>query len=272
MNQIECFKVQASVWCCRLRVGLLLGVCVVLGCNKSSQIASTPPESQKLVVYVAASTKGPMEALTLQFKSRTQTRVEITPGPSSGLAKQIIEGAPADLFLSADQASADILDKEKLVSERVNLLTNRLVIVVPASKQVTMTSVADLAKAEFGKIALAESKVPAGEYARQALSSASVLEVVQKKAVGGIDVKATLQLVAQGEVDAGIVYLTDSIGNSKISVALEIPAEMHQPISYPLVLVNKQPVAATARAFYEFLAGPDAAKVFRDAKFGVATR
>jgi len=110
---------------------------------------------------------------------------------------------------------------------------------------------------------LGEPKVPVGEYARQALEKTGVLKELQDKIVGGIDVKATLQFVARGEAEAGIVYWTDTLGNSKVRVAYEIPLNLHQPIEYPLVLLQRAADNNSALRFYEYLGSVQAAEIFK---------
>jgi len=222
-----------------------------------------------VIVFAAASTKEAVEQAARDFQGQTDTPVEVSLGPSSGLAKQIEQGASADLFLSADQASADYLAAKQLVSERRNLLTNRLVVVVPADSDVGVRELRDLADPRIRRLALAEPKVPAGEYARQALRKAGVWDKVEGRVVGGIDVRATLQFVARGEAEAGFVYRTDALGQSKVRVAVEVEPGLHDPIRYPLVLLRREPIREAARRFYEYLGSEKAAGVFEHAGFGV---
>jgi len=221
-----------------------------------------------LKLYVAASTKEAVDAIAQQFQRETGLSVEVTPGASSKLAKQIVEGAPADLFLSADQATADYLGEKQLIAKRRNLLGNRLVVVVPADSRVEIKSLNDLAREEVKQIALALEKVPAGEYAREALRQASVWEQVEDKIVGGEDVRAALAFVEQG-ASAGIVYLTDTIGNSRVRVAFRIDPRLHRPIEYPLVLIKRDPMRPGSVKLYEYLGTESATAEFRKAKFEI---
>jgi molybdate transport system substrate-binding protein len=221
-------------------------------------------------IFVAASTKVAVEQIAADFNKETGIGVEVVPGPSSGLVKQIEQGAKAELFLSADQASADRLAEKGLIDERRNLLTNTLVVIVPADSSLEIKDLNALADASVKRLAVAEPKVPAGEYARDALTKAGILDKVQDKFVGGIDVKATLQFVARGEADAGFVYLTDAIGNSQVKVAFQVPADLHRPIEYPLVLLKQGTADAGAKRLYEYLGSEKAAKVFEGARFGLA--
>lgn len=222
---------------------------------------------ERVTLFAAASTAAAVEEIAAAFTAETGIEVVVSPGPSSGLAKQIQQGAPADVFLSADQPNADYLEEEGFVGERIKLLRNRLVVIVPADSEEAIDELADLTGAAFRRIALAEEKVPVGEYARQALDSAGVLAAVAAKSVGGVDVRAALQYVARGEVDAGFVYHTDALGSSKVRVALEVDPALHRPIEYPLVLVKRGAVRPAARRFFEYLQGEFAGDIFREAGF-----
>lgn len=235
----------------------------LVGCKA----ASTPPEDEKTVtIFVAASTREAVEKLAKDFTADTGIKVEVSPGPSSGLAKQIEQGAPADLFLSADQPMADYLAGKGLVEQRRVLLHNRLVVVVPAGGELTLKELRDLADPRLKKLALAEEKVPAGEYAREALRRAEVWDQVKDRVVGGSDVRVTLQHVENG-VEAGLVYYTDTVGNTKVKVAFEVDPKLHKPIKYPLVLIKRPRIKEAARRFHEYLGSEKAADVFRAAKF-----
>jgi molybdate transport system substrate-binding protein len=220
-------------------------------------------------VFAAASTKEVIEQTARDFQAETGASVEVSLGPSSGLAKQIEQGASVDLFLSADQASADYLAAKHLVSDRRNLLTNRLVVVVPMASDLAIRELRDLTDPRVHRLALAEAKVPAGEYARQALRKAGVWDKLESRVVGGIDVRATFQFIARGEAEAGLVYRTDALDQAKVRVQLEVDPRLHDPIRYPLVLLRREPIKQAARRFYDYLGSEKAARVFERAGFGV---
>jgi molybdate transport system substrate-binding protein len=246
---------------------LWMFACVLPGCGPPGGGPERPPEP--VTVFAAASTKEAIEQVARDFQGENGTPVEMSLGPSSGLAKQIEQGASADLFLSADQASADYLASNQLVSARRNLLTNRLVVVVPTTPDVGVRELRDLADPRIRRLALAEPKVPAGEYARQALRKAGVWDKVEDRVVGGIDVRATLQFVARGEAEAGLVYRTDALGQTRVRVAVEVEPGLHDPIRYPLVLLRREPMKEAARRFYDYLGSEKTAGVFERAGFGV---
>jgi molybdate transport system substrate-binding protein len=252
----------------RLHAATLWALAFALaGCGPQGGGSARPPEP--VTVFAAASTKEAVEQAAKDFQGETGIPVEVSVGPSSGLAKQIEQGASADLFLSADQASADYLAGKQLVGERRNLLTNRLVVVVPTDSEIRVKELRDLADPRIKRLALAEPKVPAGEYARQALKKAGVWDQVEGRVVGGIDVRATLQFVERGEAEAGLVYQTDALGQSRVRVAVEVDPKLHDPIRYPLVLLRRDPTKDGARRFYDYLASEKCAGVFERAGFGV---
>jgi molybdate transport system substrate-binding protein len=227
-------------------------------------------KADSITVFAAASTREVMEHLAADFEKETGVAVTLNFGPSSGLARQIEHGANADLFLSADESWADYLANKKLVAERRDLLTNKLVIIVPAENSPTIKTLADLTQPEIHRIALAGPAVPAGTYARKALETSGLWEQLKNRVVEGSDVRAALAYVTRGEAEAGLVYATDAAGNSKVRVALEVDPKLHDPIRYPLVLLKQDSPHASARRFYDYLTTPHAAQAFTDAGFGMA--
>jgi molybdate transport system substrate-binding protein len=234
--------------------GLLL--CLLLGCR--SQPAQT------VNVFVAASTADALGEIARDFEAETGVRVAISPAASSTLAVQIENGADADLFLSADEESADRAAKA-VGGERRDLLGNRLVVVVPADDPVSLAGLADLKGDRFKRVAVARADVPAGKYARQALQAAGVGDALKDRLIEGGDVRATLTYVVRGEADAGFVYATDAASNGTVRVAYEVPEQLHRPIRYPLLLLRRDNPAA--RRFYDYLGGDKATAVFRRAGF-----
>jgi molybdate transport system substrate-binding protein len=227
------------------------------------------PKPESIHVFAAASTREVMERLAADYQNETGVAVTLNFGPSSGLAKQIEQGAGADLFLSADESWADFLGQKGLIDQRRDLLTNKLVVIVPADSAQTIKTLVDLTKPEIHRLALAGRAVPAGTYARKALESAGVWEKLKDRIVEGSDVRAALAYITRGEADAGMVYATDAAGNSKVRIALEVNPELHDPIRYPIVLIRQEPAHPAARRFYDYLSSPHAAEVFKQAGFGV---
>jgi molybdate transport system substrate-binding protein len=239
--------------------GVLIGLFLLNGCRDRLPAP--------LAVSAAASTREVLDQLTADFRQETGIAVTLNFGPSSALAKQIEEGGPAEVFLSADENWADYLERAGLVERRRDLLGNRLVVVVPAGSALKLGGLQELAARSIRLIALAGAGVPAGEYARQALKKAAVWESIKKRVISGNDVRGTLAFVERGEVDAGVVYRTDAAVSQRVTIALEIPEMLHPPIRYPLVLVRHKVRRPESRRFYDFLGSERAATVFRRAGF-----
>jgi molybdate transport system substrate-binding protein len=252
---------------------------IVISCSKPA-----PPAAQKdqratsaaqpatgiepLIFSAAASTKEVMETLSEKFKAERGTEVKINLGPSSGLATQILKGAPADLFLSANQEWADAIKSASLADSTCRLLTNKLVMIVTKGNPRAVHEPKDLLSAKVKKVSLAGEKVPAGKYAEQALSKLGLLQplVDDAKLVRGQDVRSALTYVERGEAEAGIVYATDvSVAPQVESVFTFDPAQ-HDEIVYVLVLLKRGAQNPAARQFYEFLQSSTADQTY--VKFG----
>jgi molybdate transport system substrate-binding protein len=226
-------------------------------------------KTEPLKVFAAASTQEAVQEAARGFESATGTAVACSFGASSTLARQIAEGAGADLFLSADERWADYLADRGLVDQRRDLLGNRLVVIAPADSNVGLHTLADLDLPAVRHLAMALDPVPAGRYAREALKKAGVWDRVEKKVREGGDVRAALTFVVRGEADAGLVYATDAATTDKVRVAFAVPQDLHPPIRYPLVLVRRSGAHPAARKLYDYLGGEAAAAVFRRAGFTV---
>ncbi len=225
-----------------------------------------------LRVLAAASTREPMEEVCRLFETANGTRVECAFAASSTLARQIEQGAGADLFVSADERWADYLSEHGLVEARRDWLGNRLVVVAPADSRLQLHTLADLDRPEVRRLALALDSVPAGHYARQALRKAGIWGRVESRVREAGDVRAALTYVSTGEVDAGFVYATDAAADSKVRLLLRVPEDLHTPIRYPLVLLRRAGVHPEARRLYDFLASDAAADVFRRAGFTILSK
>jgi molybdate transport system substrate-binding protein len=232
-------------------------------------LAGCSSKQQGVRIFAAVSTRESLEAIAHDFESRTGTPVSCSFAGSSTLARQIEQGADAELFLSADDRWADYLADKGLVVQRRDLLSNRLVVVTPTARPLRLQRLDDLAGAEVTHLALALDPVPAGHYAREALQKAGCWPQLEKRVRECGDVRATLALVTRDEVQAGIVYATDALTSDKVRVALEVPEDLHSPIRYPLVLLRRGEGLAAARALYDFLDGATARDHFRKAGFRI---
>jgi molybdate transport system substrate-binding protein len=225
--------------------------------------------AQAPTVFAAASLKNALD----EVAALQPARPRISYGASSALARQIENGAPADVFISADLDWMDYLEKKGLVAPgtRRNLLGNRLVLIAPASRPVRLQPAPGfpILKA-LGKerIALANpDSVPAGKYARAALEKLGVWGEVAGRVAATDNVRAALALVARGETPLGIVYQTDANAEPRVMVAGAFPPGSHPSIVYPVAQIKG--AKAPARALLDFLGGSQARTIFEKHGFTV---
>jgi molybdate transport system substrate-binding protein len=223
----------------------------------------------ELQVFAAASLTDALQELAAAYQKSSGEAVSLNFGASSTLARQIQEGAPADLFLSADEEKMDGLEKRSLLlaGTRRSLLSNALVVVVPADSKLKITTPADLASSKVRVLALAEPQsVPAGIYAKRYLKAQKLWDKVIDRAVPTENVRAALAAVEAGNADAGIVYKTDAGISKKVKIAYEVPQAEGPKISYPFAVLKASRRADAARRFLAFLESPPALAVFQ--KYG----
>lgn len=216
-------------------------------------------------VFAAASLTEAMKEIAVLFEAASGDKVVFNFGASSTLARQIQEGAPADLFVSADQEKMDVLQRAKLIVDdtRVTLLSNTLVIVVSREGGIVIRSPRDLASRHVASLALAEPQsVPAGIYAKWYLQKIGIWKRVQPKVIPTDNVRSALSAVASGNADAAMVYKTDALISSKVRIVFEVPLKEGPPISYPFAVLREGENPAGARRFLVYLASEAALKVF----------
>jgi molybdate transport system substrate-binding protein len=227
--------------------------------------------ADNLTVFAAASLKNALDGIVKTHTTGSGDKVTVSYAASSALAKQIEQGAPADIFISADLEWMDYLEKRSLIrpSSRVNLVRNRLVLVAPAdSKAGLRIGPAFPLAATLGKERLAMADpdaVPAGRYGKAALEKLGVWKDVQSRVAAAGDVRAALLLVARGEAPLGIVYSTDAAVEPKVRVVDVFPENTHPPIVYPAALVA-QGKSGSAANFLRTLREPAARAIFE--KYG----
>ncbi len=226
------------------RVAGLLAAFVIL-CGAAAAPAAA--EDRTLTVFAAASMKNALDDLDTAFTARTGIKVNASYAASSQLAKQIEQGAPADIFVSADAEWMDYAAAKKTIDEstRVNLLGNSIVLIAPKDStigDVTIGQGFDLARlAGNGRIATGDVKaVPVGKYAEAALQKLGAWQAAEPKFAMAESVRTALTLVARGEAALGIVYSTDARVEPGVKIVGTFPTDSHPPIVYP--------VAATATA------------------------
>jgi molybdate transport system substrate-binding protein len=246
---------------------------LVLFCGARIELACAAEAPADLVVFAAASLTDSLEEIGAAYEKRTGQRVVFNFGASNLLARQIREGAPADLFLSADEARMDELEREGLLlpGTRKSVLSNSLVVVVPQNSTLVIAAPADLARPGLERLVLAEpSSVPAGIYAREWLQSKGLWSSLSDRIVPTENVRAALAAIEAGNADAGIVYETDAAISRKVKVAFEVPAAEGPAISYPFAVLRRSTSPDAARRLLDYLVAKEALDVFR--RFGFPTR
>lgn len=248
-------------------VGLLAWV--LAGCSSPAavQSAQSAPKTE-LIVSAAASLQDSLNTLKDKYeKHHPDIKLIFNYASSGTLQKQIEQGAPADIFISAGMKQMKALTDASLVEKDSVLLQNKLVVVVPQeqatssyNKSITLN---DLAGPTFLKLAVGEpATVPAGQYSKEALTKAGLWDKLEPKMVFAKDVRQVLNYVETGNADAGLVYLTDAKSSDKTAVAIEVPDELHAPILYPEAIVKATKHSKEAGEFLDFLRTDEAMGVF----------
>jgi len=227
----------------------------------------------ELTVFAAASLTASLKQIGADYEKETGQKVVFNFEASSVLARQIENGAPADIFFSADEAQMNALAKRGLIdpATREDRLGNTLVVVVPVDSDLKIDSASDLARAGVAKLALGDPKaVPAGVYTKEWLQRFHVWDAIEPKVVPTENVRGALAAVASGNVDAGVVYRTDAAISKSVRVAYEVPAADGPDIRYPMAMVKASEQPEAAKNFLKHLNSGRAAKVFK--KFGFLVR
>jgi molybdate transport system substrate-binding protein len=215
-------------------------------------------------VYAAASLTDVMNEIGSAYEKESGDKILFNFGASSLLARQIIERAPADMFISADEAKMDELAKAGLIATetRRDLLSNLLVIVVPYDSKLVIASTEELVT-KSQKIAVADPRaVPAGIYTKEYLTRLDLWQKLEPKIVPTENVRAALAAVESGNVDAGFVYKTDANISSKVRVAFIVAVEQGPPIRYPIALIKETKDKSAAAKFLGYLQSANARNTF----------
>ena len=253
---------------------IALALLTLVGCGPGGGDGERAGLDRPLLVSAAVSLTGVLETLSDAYARDTGTRVELNLAASSALAAQIIAGAPVDLFISADLFQMDRVAEEGLVrtGTRVRLLSNQLVVVVPADVTASVTSPAALLEPMFGRIAIGDPDgVPVGVYARAYLESVGLWDAMRDRMVPTRSVRAVLTTVETGAVDAGMVYRTDAMSSTRVRVVFEVPVREGPTIAYPAALTTRATNPEAAERLLAYLQGPEARVVFEQAGFIVPT-
>jgi molybdate transport system substrate-binding protein len=231
--------------------------------------------ADSLTVSAAISMKDALTDAGHAFEARTGDHLTFNFLASGPLMKQIEEGAPVDVFVSAAHKQMDELKDKALIdpaTERI-IAKGQLVLIVPADEKDPPTSFAELADPKFKRIAIGEpNSVPAGDYAMQTLRSLNLADVLKDRLQTAINVRQVLDYVERGEVDAGIVYRTDALSsNGKVRIVAVADESTHKPIDYPAAVIKASKAPAEAEKFLEFLASPDGQDILKNRGFVAGT-
>jgi molybdate transport system substrate-binding protein len=235
---------------------MLAGVAVVLPNGAHAQTAA-----QTITVSAAASLTEALREIGTRFEAgKPGVTVRFNFAASGVLIQQIIQGAPVDVFVSADQDTMARGIEQKVLdaSTRRDFAGNTVVMITPAQGAPTLATLADLRRADIRRIAIGKpATVPVGRYAKQALDAANLWAAVEPKLVFADNVRQVLDYVARGEVEAGFVYVTDAQA-MKAPVRVVTPLTGHSPVTYPAAVVADSRQPALAREFHAFLTGTEA--------------
>ncbi|MFN3522181.1 MAG: molybdate ABC transporter substrate-binding protein [Phenylobacterium sp.] len=239
-------------------------------------LSAPPASAQTVTVFAAASLKDALDDIGKAYEVRTGVKVRVSYAATSAIARQIEQGAPADIFVSADSEWMDYLADRGLIApaSRRDLLRNRLVLIAPANSR---TRLRIAPGAPIGpalgreRLALAAAQVPAGKYARAALARLGLWRDVQGCVVDAENVRTALQYVARGEAPLGVVYATDAKIEPRVRVVGVFPEATHPPIVYPAALTTASR-SREANRFLAFMASAQAARTFQGYGFTIPRR
>lgn len=244
---------------------LLRAVCLAL-----LSLPLLPVQPAPLVVSAATSLTDVLEEIGRAYAAAGGGAVRFNFGGSNALARQIVSGAPADVFVSADEAQMDVVQKAGLIvpGSRVDVISNQLVVAAPAAQVAFVRARFAQAPAEIRRLAIGDpAAVPAGVYARQYLEARGLWKQYEPRVVPTANVRAALVALEHGAADAAIVYATDMSIARGAAVAIEVPVGEGPRIVYPAALVTTSSNQSEAGRFLAFVAGSRAAEIFRRHKF-----
>ncbi|MGH9863817.1 MAG: molybdate ABC transporter substrate-binding protein [Candidatus Acidiferrales bacterium] len=238
------------------------------GCGTNA--IHSPNEPVTVIISAAISLKEPLDALAQDYNQQhPDVRVICNYGASGTLQHQIEQGAPVDVFISAGEKQMDTLQNENLLAPgtRRDLLANALVLIAPADST-TVRDFNDLTRSSVKSIAVGEPRtVPAGMYAEQVLEHLHLLPALKSKIVYAQDVREVLVYVETGNADAGLAYATDARISSRVRVVATAPTNSHDPILYPVALLQASKSPQPARAFLDVLESPQSLVLFEKCGF-----
>lgn len=254
-------------------IAAALVLAVGFGCIQSVSPLMAQQRTPLTVSAAISLTNAMQEIKTLYQRSNPNVNITYNFGASGALQQQIEQGAPVDVFFSAATKQMDALQQKNLLlpETRRNLLNNRLVLITPRNAS-TLTGFRNLTGSEVRRIAIGEPlSVPAGQYAQELLTNLKIFDSLKSKLIYGNNVRQVLTYVETGNVDAGIVYITDAKESKSVRVGATAQENLHSPIVYPVAVLKDSKNTAAAREFVQFLSSTQARTVFEKYGFGVAS-
>lgn len=249
-------------------------ISLLVGATLASGLLPAAAQGRDVLVFAAASLKNALDEIAGQWQSQTGKRVAISYAASNNLIKQIEQGAPADIFISADLDWMDYGQQKNVIKPetRANLLGNRIVLIAPkdSTLRIKVEKGFDLATAlKGGRLAMGNvAAVPAGKYGKAALEKLGAWDGVKDRIAQAESVRAALLLVARGEAPLGIVYQTDAVSDSGVRIVGTFPEDTHPPIIYPAAM-TKDSNNASAADFLKYIRSPAARRAFERQGFTV---
>jgi molybdate transport system substrate-binding protein len=245
---------------------------VALSCGLVAQVSA----AEKITVFAAASLTNALQDIATEYQKGKDVEVVSSFASSSTLARQIEQGAPADMFISADQQWMDYaIDKQQMVKDtRYTLLGNELVLIAAKSAKqdkITINKQTDWAKLlNGGRLSVGDpDHVPAGIYAKEALQNLGAWTTLEPQLARANNVRSAMAMVEREEAPLGIVYGSDAVASDKVKVIAIFPEDSHKPVEYPMAIVKDHQTPAVT-AFYDYLKSPQAAAIFE--RYGFTPR
>ncbi|MGL4741248.1 MAG: molybdate ABC transporter substrate-binding protein [Sarcina sp.] len=247
-----------------LLIGVILST-TLLACSKTNSAT----KDQSLTVSIAASLQGPMQEIGDNFSKKTNIKINYNIGGSGTLKKQIVNGAPCDIFFSANTQYVEDLVHNNLVNKNsvFPMLNNSLVLIGPNDLKTNITSLEDL-KNINGKIGIGDiNTVPAGQYAKQSLDHLNLWNSLNDKMIFCKSVSSVKNYVESGETTVGFVYKTDALKLKNSKIIYEIPNDYHKAIQYEACILETSENKNTSKEFIDYLKSPEAIKIFESYGF-----
>jgi molybdate transport system substrate-binding protein len=240
---------------------------ILIACAPQPQSPPTAP----LLVAAAASLQQALQDITPLYAPATASQtLRYNFAASGALQQQIEQGAPVDVFISAADKQMKALRDKGLIASETILLTNQLVLITPKQSSVTLTDFRQLAAPTVQRIAIGEPRsVPAGQYATEVLRHLGILDAVRSKFVLSNSVKSVLTAVETGDVDAGIVYITDAKSSNQVNIAAIANSQLHGAIRYPIGILKSTRSPENSQRYVDFLQSQAAQAIFKKYGFGL---